>query len=424
MLGLSRLMSDRRRGVGTLLAMVGVAAAGAPPASAAEQIYTQTNTPDNQVVAFERGAGGTIRERGRVTTGGAGEPATPTLQPDDPAFVPILDSQGAVEVSEDGRLLFVVNAGSNTISSFRLPRAGLPIFVDRISTGGEHPLSLDSQATRRRSGICRARPTRARCLSSRGIVYAVNGESGTISGFAYSSRGDLGAIPGSIVPLSDPAAGAKRPAQIDINGSVVTVTVKDNNTIDTFRLDARRVPGAAIANPSSGAVPFGFAYDRRNHLLVTDSHAETASSYRLNRVSGRLRPINTDGPTGFDPCWVVLTPDERYFHTTDAFGSQDPMNIVETPFGTITSFRLARNGRIEMIARRALATPGLATDAAGSEDGRYLYLIHVDPFGTQASRIDSYRRNRNGSVTYVASSPTTIPIFSSGLAVGGTGRSS
>jgi hypothetical protein len=48
-----------------------------------------------------------------VQTGGRGIAATP------PFGFPTVDGSGSVNLTADGRLLFVVNAGDNTVSSFR-----------------------------------------------------------------------------------------------------------------------------------------------------------------------------------------------------------------------------------------------------------------------------------------------------------------
>src|SRR4051812_42296825 len=77
--------------------------------------YTETPDPaGNAVVVYKRAANGTITEQSRVRTGGNGAAATP------PFNFPIVDSQGSVELTDDGRLVFAVNAGDDTISSFKV----------------------------------------------------------------------------------------------------------------------------------------------------------------------------------------------------------------------------------------------------------------------------------------------------------------
>ena len=54
---------------------------------------------------------------------------------------PSLDSQDAIASSSNGKLLFAVNAGSNTVSSFRVTRHGAQL-VGQVSSGGMFPNSL------------------------------------------------------------------------------------------------------------------------------------------------------------------------------------------------------------------------------------------------------------------------------------------
>jgi hypothetical protein len=52
-----------------------------------------------------------------------------------------LQSQGSLVLSQDGLFLFAANAGSGTISSFRVRPYGLD-FVGEVHSGGEGPISI------------------------------------------------------------------------------------------------------------------------------------------------------------------------------------------------------------------------------------------------------------------------------------------
>src|SRR5437870_148842 len=74
---------------------------GAPGA-----VYTSTNSPTgNAVVVLDRAANGSLTPAGSFATGGTGTGGG-------------LGNQGAVGLSDDHRLLFAVNAGSNQVTSF------------------------------------------------------------------------------------------------------------------------------------------------------------------------------------------------------------------------------------------------------------------------------------------------------------------
>ena len=94
-------------------------------------VYTQTNSPTgNAVHRLDRGPDGSLTPVATYRTGGAGTGAT-------------LQSQGMVALSDDGRVLVAVDAGSNDIAAFRVGRRGHLTLVDRQPSGGTTPNSVD-----------------------------------------------------------------------------------------------------------------------------------------------------------------------------------------------------------------------------------------------------------------------------------------
>jgi 6-phosphogluconolactonase len=124
---------------------VGRLGAVAPAASAAKYVggvYTETNGTPNKVVVFGRKPSGELVQLQSVKTGGdGGHQAQPGCTP--PPGCPILDANSEVDVSPNGRLVFAVNAGSNTVTSFRQTFRGLKR-VSVESSGGTFPTSVTS----------------------------------------------------------------------------------------------------------------------------------------------------------------------------------------------------------------------------------------------------------------------------------------
>jgi 6-phosphogluconolactonase len=139
--------------------------------------YTETNQPDNKVVVYRRGADGSLTEIQRVDTGGAGVNGNP------PFGQGFLDSNGAVELTKNGRLLFVVNAGDDTISSFRVRGNRRLRLVDTAPSGGDHPTSIDTH---------------------KGLLYVLNVDSNDISGLRYTKKGKLTPLSNSTRELATP----------------------------------------------------------------------------------------------------------------------------------------------------------------------------------------------------------------------------
>ncbi|HMB53894.1 MAG TPA: hypothetical protein VKU40_11285, partial [Thermoanaerobaculia bacterium] len=159
----------------TLLLVAPPAAAQGLAASGA--VFTATNDADaNAVVVFRRDARGGLTFLDAFATGGAGSGGG-------------LGNQGALALDEGARHLLVVNAGSDTLSSFAVGPRGLEL-VDVEPSGGTQPISVTVQG---------------------GLAYVVHAGSGDVSGLALADDGTLSPLAGSTRPLS---GGATGPAQI------------------------------------------------------------------------------------------------------------------------------------------------------------------------------------------------------------------
>src|SRR5439155_1348571 len=76
---------------------------------------------------------GTLSAAGTIATGGTGTGGS-------------LGSQGAVALSDDGRRLFAVNAGSNDVSVFDVGPTGLSL-ASQTASGGTLPISLTAHGS-------------------------------------------------------------------------------------------------------------------------------------------------------------------------------------------------------------------------------------------------------------------------------------
>src|SRR3989454_10612140 len=203
-----------------------------------------------------------------------------------------LGSRGALALSDDGRWLFAVNAGSNDVSIFRVGPAGLSL-TSRIPSGGTQPVSLTVHGN---------------------LLYVLTGGvSGNIAGFALDANGGAAAIPGSSRALSGSAVG---PAQVAFSrdGRSLVVTEKNTNAIDVYAVGPDGAATGPVTYASAGGTPFGFAFDLRDELLVSEA-AGTASSYLLGS-GGSLTVVSGAVSTQQGaPCWLVATQNGRFAYT-------------------------------------------------------------------------------------------------------------
>jgi 6-phosphogluconolactonase (cycloisomerase 2 family) len=240
------------------------------------------------------------------------------------------------------------------------------------------------------------------------LVYVVNaGGSGNIAGFALSRAGDLSPLPGAVQPLSNGGAGAAPgPAQISFSpdGRTLVVTEKASNLVVTYAVNGG-IASAPVAHPSAGQTPFGFAFSKRNTLIVSEAaggapDASTASSYRLSGTG--LSIVTPAAPTTESAaCWVAVSNNGRFAYTAN------------TGSGTVTGYAVGQNGRLTLLDEdgvTGVTGPGSApADSAFSHNGRYLYVLAG---GTD--QIVSFAFNADGSLTPLGS--VAIPATALGLA--------
>lgn len=343
-------------------------------------VYVLTNQVSNAVAAFDRAPDGTLTAAGTFSTGGAGNPVA---QPGDPPTDP-LASQGALILSDDKQFLFAVNAGSNEISVLSIGKNSLTL-VDKVSSGGVRPISLTVHEN---------------------FLYVLN-EGGTpnITGFTVSDTGELTPLPGSTRPLT--AGSAADPAEVSFNpdGSLLVVTEKAANLIDVYVVGSDGVAGPPNPNPSNGLTPFGFAFDRRNNLIVSEAfggapNAAAVSSYiaalngTLDVVSGSVPDFQTAA------CWIVITNSGRYVYTTN------------TGSGVVSSYTLDANGTLTLLSSVAanLGPTSFPIDMALNNSSRYLYVL-----ANGLQTVEAFSVAPDGSLTKIDSAGG-LPFGTQGIA--------
>jgi hypothetical protein len=391
----------------------GVPAAGAK-ASATGIVATESNAvPNNTVLVFKRKANGRLTQRQVINTGGSGGLAPQPgceLPPD--GTCPMLDTQGSVAITGNGRLIFAVNAGSDSITSLRRTSKGYKR-IDVESSRGDFPESLTVHGH---------------------TLYVLNsdpdpdGNSGTIAGFHFTRKGRLTYISDSTKPVSsDAVAPPLAPRQIgfDRTGRVLVVSLLSStagapplgSSIDTFKVNRQRRPGDAVPHTPTTPLPFGFAFDLHNNLVMSQPSTPpdlamdgVTATYDLNVTTGNLTPIETESSHGVAPCWVVVTRDGRYTYVVNTGGG--------APDATVAGYRLSGGGALTFLGltpeNNANGDEFLRTDEALSRDSKFLYVSKPGVMGP-VSQIDIYRVRRSGGLTLVGNTPANGPTGQSGL---------
>ncbi len=376
-----RILTRSRPVLLSLVAVAAAAAAAVPAPAAASahaspvvgHVYVNDNTAGtNTIGAFDRHADGTLTpESGSpFTAGGAGTGAG-------------LASQGAVQISPDGRFLIAVDAGSDQISVLRIRHNGSLRLVHHgvVSSGGALPVSLTIHDD---------------------LLYVANAGTGgsNYTGFRLRPNGRLEPVPGSTVTLPDSA----QPGDVLFNrdGGKLAGTRVGTSQIDSFTVGSggRLTPAPGSPFPAQGLGPFGseFRPTRPDQLFVSNAHnggtSGTVSAFR-DSANGTLSSIGSSPFADLQtaPCWVEISHNGRYLFT------------VNTGSGTISRYSIAPGGALTLLGSTPVgATGGVgAVDARLSPGGRTLFVDESRIGAVGAFAV------HGGSLTELAGSPTSLP---------------
>jgi 6-phosphogluconolactonase len=350
---------------------VGSASADSP-AHVAGHVYVNDNTAGtNTIAAFDRHADGSLTpvDGSPFPAGGAGAGKG-------------LASQGAVQVTDNGRYLLAVDAGSNQVSVLRIEHDGSLRLVSVASSGGALPDSVTIHGD---------------------LVYVANSGAGdsNYTGFILAHHGELIPLPGSTVTL--PATAAPADVLFNQNGTKLVGTEVGPSAIDSFTVGRNGLLTAAPDSPlaAQGLGPFGseFRPTNPNQLFVSNAHNVGAGTGTISAFNdaqnGALSPIGSSPFADLQtaPCWVEISPNGQFLFT------------VNTGSGEISRYSIAPDGTLTLLGSTPVgATGGVgAVDARLSPDGRTLYVDE-----SRIGKVGEFAVN-GGSLTELAGSPVSLP---------------
>ncbi len=269
-------------------------------------------------------------------------------------------------------------------------------------------------------------------VSDRGLLYAVNAGSSTVTVFAVhgdrlirlETLGSGGAFPVSVathgslvyvlnarnggtvqgyvrvgdflvrVPFWNRALGldanqtpefTSTPGQVAFtpDGSKLVVTTKGNGSaIDVFGVN--RLGGLTaepVKNVEPGAVPFAVTFDAGGHLVVAEAGTNAVATFSIH-ADGTIAPV-AQAPTGqAATCWIA--------------GAGASFFASNAGSGSVSGYRDTGNGALSALGNTA--TDAGTVDATVSGDGTFLYVQTG-----KAGIVDAFRIGTGGSLTAVGS---------------------
>src|SRR5262249_39127389 len=337
----------------------------------------------------------------------------------------VVNTESALE--NNGAGAYNTDCQQGTITSFRVGDDGTLTFADRVFSGGLFPNSLtvrerhhddngrghDEDSDKRgdllyvlNAGgpevpICHLTPGTANTPNVTGFVVdraghmnpidstqpidpgPATGPAGGVSCTAAAAAG-FSALTGA--PAADfqcglnPPSFPRSPAQVRFtpSGNQLVVTVKGTNAIYVFPVDKDGTADAPTITQAPGpALPsfFGFAFDKKGRLLVTElfgtatsipkGGAGALSSFMITN-NGHLNPISSDvADGGTAACWIAVDPTGRF-----AF-------VANNLSASISSYTVGNNGVVTLLNGLAAGGSG-PNDLAVAPRGRPSLLYVVD----------------------------------------------
>jgi 6-phosphogluconolactonase len=290
----------------------------------------------NRILVYSRNSNGALTFQGSVSTQGRGSGG----------IIDPLQSQGSLVLSQDGSLLFAANAGSGTITTFRVVPFGLA-FVGATDSGGAEPISITIHGN---------------------LLYVLN--TASITGFQIQPNGTLRPIPSSTRFLA--TVGGRDLGASDIafspDGRFLAVTERVGNQIVVFPVEADGTTGTPVASNSNGNTPFSCAFTPNGVLVVAETGGapgggSAASSYAI-AANGALQVISGSVPSqGGGACWNIITRDGKFGVLTNAGSSNE------------TLFLISDAGQLSFHSITSAGTNVAPLDTALTADGLFVYTL-------------------------------------------------
>ncbi|HEY8750915.1 MAG TPA: beta-propeller fold lactonase family protein [Tepidisphaeraceae bacterium] len=378
----------------------------------AATVYTESNNPaanKNAILAFQRNPiTGTLKELpgGPYLTGGAGYLNSHGLLGPD-------DSDKEVIASDDGKLLFAVNQGSNSIAVFHIHGDGSLDLVNHhaFSSGGTQPVSLALSENR---------------------LYVVNrgnevqGQPGTIApnytGFYVNDNGSLTPIPHSTVTLPVGLS----PSQVLVSndnrflfGDNFTppplLSVAQANTIVPFKIgnngSLTPAPSGPVGAPVTPPLILGLDQNPNHRIVYAGLVGAGAVGVYTYDSSGALTFVRSVPTQGGATCWLLVNADGSHLYVSDSATD------------TVAVFSLADPLKPVLLQEFSLAGPKSSTPGGANETvdfqlaldptGRNLYVLNhqtaLNGAFTAGNQIHTLAIGSDGTLSEKSSSPLLLP---------------
>jgi 6-phosphogluconolactonase len=277
-----------------LAAQVHLSGSTQPSASArgyrspiAGAVYTMSNAvAGNDIISFDRLADGRLVQAGTVATGGAGTGAG-------------LGNQGGLTLTRNERWLLAVNAGSDSVSVLEVQRHRLRL-RDVEPSGGTLPVSV----TEHRGVVyvlnAGSDSITGFVLGRQGRLQPLEGSTRALSGAGVGAAQVSFSPDGHLLVVTEKNSNKIVTFAVDRRGLPGPAQVHDSNGQTPFGFAFGKRDQVFVSEAFGGAVD-----------------ASATSSYEVDEDGGLTSISASVGTNQTANCWVVVTPNGRYAYVTN-----------------------------------------------------------------------------------------------------------
>lgn len=310
-------------------------------------VYVMSNDPaHNSILVFSRDSRGHLRALSHATaaTGGRGGGDNAPIDP--------LGSQGALAYDDGTQMLFAVNAGDNSVTTFDTGALGVALRRRAVvASGGFIPVSL---------------------AVSQNLLYVLNaGGTGSIATFQIGPHGGLQQV-GTLDLNLPPSATAIPFAQVPAPNQVIVdalarhliIAHAGGQELLTVALNDDGVPqGPLVSTPTPGAGPFALQVTRYGTTLVAEAASGSVSAFDPP-VDGMPLTVTAAavGTGQAATCWLVAG-DNGFAYASN------------TGSNTLSLFGYSRTGKLELLQAVAATPGGAPIDLTLANHGGFLYTL-------------------------------------------------
>jgi 6-phosphogluconolactonase (cycloisomerase 2 family) len=374
-------------------------------------VYTETdnsNPGQNAVIAYRQSANGQVTQIGSFNTGGTGV-ANPAglLGPD--------DSDKEVIADPDGRLVFAVNQGSNSVAVFRVrPNGSLTLVGNAaVNSGGTEPVSL-SIANNRLYVVNRGDEIQGQTGSVAPSVTVFNIRP---SGVLTEDWAATTTLPAGLSPSQLLISSNSHLAFLDTFTPPPLNNVTDANEVLPFQIGANGtltpVASGGMGVPVSPPLLLGLAQHPTQSIIYAGLTGANEVGVFTFDSAGDLTLSGTVDVQGKGPCWTIVSANGQFLYTADTGTNSVGVFSLANPLQPVQIQEFVLGGPQNPTGNPSAARQTTDFEFALDPSGKTLYVIdhQTDATGDfpQGNALHVLSVAADGTLSESSSSPLILP---------------